>query len=279
MQREPGSRPRTVIRRREAGAFRLTEASYAARAAIEPHEHRNPTITLVVAGACLERFGPRTEELTPVSVLIKPAGLRHRNEVGGSGARGLFISARPGDIDALCRSPRTLAGVVHHEAPGLARLGRRVRRAFWDDAGGGGLAIEQLLLELLAEAGSEAASRTTAAPAWLGAIRDRLVSEFVAPPSLTALACEAGVHATYLGRAFRRHYGIGPAELVHRVRVERAAAALTSGVTTISQIAFATGFADQSHLGRIFKRFMGVSPAAYRRTHGVEYRAGSRRAA
>ncbi|MDP9017419.1 MAG: helix-turn-helix domain-containing protein [Candidatus Eremiobacteraeota bacterium] len=37
---------------------------------------------------------------------------------------------------------------------------------------------------------------------------------------------------------------------------------LALGNTSIRQIAFRTGFADQSHMARCVRRFMGVSPGA-----------------
>jgi len=268
-----------LLRQGEAGRFVVSEASYAPRTTVAPHEHAWPTITLVLDGLCHERMGTRTEELTPSSVLIKPGAIRHGNDIGADGSRGFFIAAPQGDVEALCRNPRVFARVAHHTAPALARLGHRVRTAFWDASRSDGVATEEAILDLLAELGEEPLPHACAPPAWLRAIRDRLAAEFVAPPSLGELARDAGVHATYLGRAFRRQYGMGPGHLVHSLRVERAARALASGAGAISEIAFATGFADQSHLGRVFKRFMGMSPAAYRRSCRASVASRTRRVA
>ena len=260
---------RKLLRRRAVGGFVLTEAAYASRALIHDHEHRHPTITLVVDGVCRERVGTREEQLTPTSVLIKPLGVLHGNDVGHGGSRGFFIAANRADLEVLCRNHRLFDVVTHLVAPALALLGRRARETFWEDAGSDELATEQRILELVAGLGREPAARVSAPPPWLRAIHERLAADYRTPPSLAVLAREAGVHATYVGRAFRRQYGIGPAEFVHRMRVERAARALASGSESVSGIAFATGFADQSHLGRMFKRFVGLSPAEYRRAFGA----------
>jgi AraC family transcriptional regulator len=40
---------------------------------------------------------------------------------------------------------------------------------------------------------------------------------------------------------------------------------LRSGEKSIAQVAFDTGFADQSHFSRSFRQMMGTTPGRYRR--------------
>lgn len=66
----------------------------------------------------------------------------------------------------------------------------------------------------------------------------------------------------YFARLFKQSTGFAPHQYVIRCRVERAKQLLIQGKLTIAQVAYAVGFAHQSHLNRHFKRWLGVTPKA-----------------
>jgi AraC-like DNA-binding protein len=80
--------------------------------------------------------------------------------------------------------------------------------------------------------------------------------------SIRSLAGLANLSPYYLVRAFHRQVGISPHKYQTIVRVNRARKLLTSGAA-ISEVAYRTGFCDQSHLNRCFKRTLGVTPGNY----------------
>lgn len=69
----------------------------------------------------------------------------------------------------------------------------------------------------------------------------------------------------HLIRVFRDEVGVPPHIYLTQVRVARARELLRVG-RAIAQVAFDTGFADQSHLTRRFKRIVGVTPGQYRKS-------------
>ncbi len=80
--------------------------------------------------------------------------------------------------------------------------------------------------------------------------------------SLHSLARLVSLSPYYLVRAFHKHAGIPPHKYQTIVRINRARKLLTSGAV-ISEVAYRTGFCDQSHLNRCFKRMLGVTPGEY----------------
>lgn len=92
-------------------------------------------------------------------------------------------------------------------------------------------------------------------------IEDNLESEL----SLAEIAKVAGVSVSHLKTLFRRSTGVPVHQYILRRRVERAKLLLQDGSLSIAQIAFATGFAHQSHLARHMRKILGVTPAAARR--------------
>lgn len=67
-------------------------------------------------------------------------------------------------------------------------------------------------------------------------------------------------------RAFRETVGKTPHQFLMQQRVEKAQDLLTFSPLTISEIAAACGFADQSHFTRIFSRIVGAAPGIWRRS-------------
>lgn len=80
--------------------------------------------------------------------------------------------------------------------------------------------------------------------------------------SLNQLAAIANLKPLRLLRVFQREMGLPPHAFLIQLRVTRAKALLATGMP-IAQVAFDTGFTDQSHLNRHFKRLVGVTPGQY----------------
>lgn len=68
-------------------------------------------------------------------------------------------------------------------------------------------------------------------------------------------------------RVFTEQEGIPPWRYVQTRRVHRARKLLDDGMSP-SEVAYETGFADQSHLTRVFRRLTGTTPGRYRKGLG-----------
>ena len=82
--------------------------------------------------------------------------------------------------------------------------------------------------------------------------------------SLRDIATVAGLSVSHFTPLFRETVGLPVHQYLIRRRVERAKDLLIEREMPISQIAFETGFAHQSHLARNMRRLLGVSPRAFR---------------
>jgi AraC family transcriptional regulator len=83
---------------------------------------------------------------------------------------------------------------------------------------------------------------------------------------LKDVARECGLSVSHFSRAFRVTAGAAPYRWLMTRRVEAAKEKLRDGRLSLSEVALACGFADQSHLTRIFTGMVGLSPGAWRRT-------------
>ena len=82
---------------------------------------------------------------------------------------------------------------------------------------------------------------------------------------LNELAKQCGLSSSHFSRAFRQSTGTSPHRWLLYQRVEKAKRLLRDRQSSLSEVALACGFADQSHLTRVFAKLLGVGPAAWRR--------------
>ena len=91
-----------------------------------------------------------------------------------------------------------------------------------------------------------------------------------APEStVTDLAYIACLGKKQFERLFRSHVGVNPKEYASIVRFQKALAMMQSGESVLSQVAYACGYADQSHFIREFRRFSGQTPAMLLKTTSI----------
>ena len=90
--------------------------------------------------------------------------------------------------------------------------------------------------------------------------------------SVAEVAAAVRLSPFHFARLFKQSVGLGPHQYLVRLRVQRAKRMLAAGAGTgpadpapLARLAFACGFADQSHLCRQFKRLTGQTPAGYAR--------------
>lgn len=93
-------------------------------------------------------------------------------------------------------------------------------------------------------------------------IKEYIESNFAQDISIDDLTRITHLSRFHLIRVFRDSVGIPPHAYLRQVRIQRARDMFFSG-KSISEIALATGFADQSHLTRWFKRLWGYTPGQY----------------
>lgn len=83
--------------------------------------------------------------------------------------------------------------------------------------------------------------------------------------SLDSLARECGLSTSHFSRAFRQSTGESPHQWLLQRRVDKSKDLLRNSRLSLSEIALACGFSDQSHFTRVFSRTVGISPGAWRR--------------
>lgn len=98
---------------------------------------------------------------------------------------------------------------------------------------------------------------------------DKVVQRELANPDLSVefIAREIGVSRSHLHRRLKEATKMNPSDYIKQQRMTQAAAMLCRSGITVSEVAFALGFATLSHFSTCFKEHFGVSPTRYISLH------------
>jgi hypothetical protein len=84
--------------------------------------------------------------------------------------------------------------------------------------------------------------------------------------SLKEISQTLDVHPSYLSREFSKYFdNLSFGDYIRKLRIEKAIHLLENSNYKLAEIAYLTGFSDQSHFTRIFKKHTGKSPSEYRK--------------
>lgn len=105
-------------------------------------------------------------------------------------------------------------------------------------------------------------------PAWARELKEIIQDQIDTNLSLSLkeLSQSLNVHPSYLSREFSKYFdNLSFGDYIRKLRIERAIQLLEDQNRTLVEIAYLTGFSDQSHFNRIFKKHTGKNPSVYRR--------------
>ena len=252
-----------LLQLRSAGGFELSERLHEPAWTYPRHAHEHASISLILAGSCVEQIGRFERTCSPASMHVLPSGEPHSFHFSGP-LRCLTITvdgsraAAVREASAILEHPRQLRDAA------FASMARQLTSEMRTNDDASALAIESLVLGMLGY--GERVNAQAQPPRWLTLVRDALHAQFRQTLTLGGLAALAGVHPSYLARAFRKQYGCTVGAYVRRLRLDFAASELLESGRAISDVAADAGFFDQSHFTNHFRRHTGMTPAAFRAT-------------
>jgi transcriptional regulator of acetoin/glycerol metabolism/AraC-like DNA-binding protein len=120
------------------------------------------------------------------------------------------------------------------------------------------------LLGTLEKVASAPQSHGGLSPGAMRRVREYVEANLSDSIDLATLASVAGLSIRHFAREFKQSAGIAPHHYLIQKRVERAQHMLALTDISLSEIAYAVGFSDQSHLARHFRQMLGVTPGQLR---------------
>ncbi|WP_144108836.1 helix-turn-helix transcriptional regulator [Paraburkholderia sp. BCC1886] len=244
--------------------------------AFTPHWHDAYTIPVIVAGAESYRYRGEDHVAEAGSVPVINPGELHTGSKAVEGGWRYRVMYAPVPFlhalaDEIAGKPQTLpwfAPGVIRDADLATRLAIAHRRL---ESGDDPLAAEAAMLDALSTLlvrHAQSQPRATghgADDTRVARMKSRLADDLAAPVTLAEMAGAAALSPFHAARLFAQSTGLPPHAWRNQMRLQRALAPLRAGVS-VTEVAAASGFTDQSHFTRHFRRMFGVPPGQWQRT-------------
>jgi AraC-like DNA-binding protein len=108
-------------------------------------------------------------------------------------------------------------------------------------------------------------------PEWAKELKEIIQDQIDTNLTLTLkeISESLNVHPSYLSREFSKYFDdLSFGDYIRKLRIEKSIVLLQDPKYSLAEIAYLTGFSDQSHFNRIFKIHTGKSPAIFRKNIG-----------
>ncbi|GGB21167.1 chromate resistance protein ChrB domain-containing protein [Puia dinghuensis] len=126
--------------------------------------------------------------------------------------------------------------------------------------------FEHLLLNVYHHYLKQAPGAKRKPPAWVQELKHLIQDHIDDNLSLKELSKGLEISPSYLSREFSRYFeDLSFGEYIRKQRIEKAIQLMQTPNYSLTEIAYLTGFSDQSHFTRIFKQHTGQNPSDYRR--------------
>lgn len=125
--------------------------------------------------------------------------------------------------------------------------------------------VENLLIEVFNKYIKQKSSQKKT-PAWVKELKEIIQDQVDTNLSLTEISKSLSIHPSYLSREFSKYFNdLSFGEYIRKLRIEKAITLIKEHRYSLTEIAYLTGFSDQSHFTRIFKQHTGKSPLAFKK--------------
>ncbi|TXK50054.1 helix-turn-helix domain-containing protein [Pontibacter qinzhouensis] len=128
---------------------------------------------------------------------------------------------------------------------------------------------ERLFLQVFNQYIQQKKCEKSKTPAWAKGLQEIIQDQIDTnlTLSLKEIAEGLNLHPAYVSREFSKYFeNLSFGEYIRKLRIEKAINLLHISNYSLSEIAYLTGFSDQSHFTRTFRKHTGKSPSEYKKS-------------
>ncbi|MEE9364591.1 MAG: helix-turn-helix transcriptional regulator [Cellulophaga sp.] len=126
------------------------------------------------------------------------------------------------------------------------------------------VSVEVLLLQICETLSNIKELNSLKNPAWVDGLKELLHYD-TSNLSLKYLSDQLDVHPVHLSRSAPKYLSTSLGEYIRQHKIKKALPLLLHSNNSLTQIAYLSGFSDQSHFNRVFKSYFNMNPSLYRK--------------
>jgi len=103
-------------------------------------------------------------------------------------------------------------------------------------------------------------------PSWVQELKEIIQDHIDTSLSLKEISKGLEINPSYLSRQFSKYFeDLSFGDYIRKQRIEKAKDLMETQKYSLTEIAYLTGFSDQSHFSRIFKKYTGKNPSSFKK--------------
>jgi AraC family transcriptional regulator len=127
----------------------------------------------------------------------------------------------------------------------------------------GGALIDNIHDLILSSLQPQVTASRKSPPGWVPLVKQLLFDNWDKELALEQIAAAAAIHPVTVSKYFRRYFGCNLGQYRRGLKVERALHLMNASPKSLTEIAYACAFFDQSHFIRAFREATGYSPKRF----------------
>jgi len=228
------------------------------------HYHENPYFMYVLQGDMMD-CNTKIKTLCPSgSLMFNNWQEPHYGSKHSDKASGFHLEFEKCWLEKNGISLNLLEGSQLIQNPQLHFLFAKLYREFLLSDNYSEVSVEVLLLQICEDLSNLKEINNQNNPIWVDGLKELLHYD-TSTLSLDYLSNELKVHPVHISRSASKHLSMSLGEYIRQHKIKKAIPLLLDPSYSLTQIAYQTGFSDQSHFNLVFKSYFNMNPSLYRK--------------
>jgi len=247
-----------------ADGITLTDTEYT-QPQVDWHYHETAYFTFILQGNVIEGNKKEIYHCPPGTLLFHNWQDPHYNIKPEGFTRGFHVEIGKEWWQQELLSSQNLQGSTQISNPDLKLLMYQIFRETKTEDHMSALSVESLLVALLGKMHRADEAMKDKKPKWVGIADEILHDQLAENMTLSELSKLCDIHPVNLSRGFSRYFDCNLGAYIRKLKVEKALSLMASENLSLTEIAYQSGFYDQSHFIRCFKDLNGLGPSQHRK--------------
>lgn len=240
--------------------FNLTLTEYEPGDELPRHYHENPYLSLLLAGNYIEQAHRTDNMIASGYSIFRAEAHEHANKFDRQPGKCFNVELKSNAMQLFGHHIKDHQSIILKRSfLELFLLYQRFRESYHTDA------LDILSFEVISHLFENSDPHRYGRALWIKNIVEWVNDTPEEHFTIETIAAQANVHPIYMLRKFKEKTGVRLSDYINRTRLEKAANTIIAGQENLTQIAYTSGFYDQSHFSRSFKAYFGASPRNFKK--------------